>query len=84
VTRPPAIDRFSETPRYVQIAEHLAAEIRSGEREPGSRLPSIVDLVQMTGVNRQTAAKALRLLGSRRLARLSPGEGWYVPNTPAN
>jgi DNA-binding GntR family transcriptional regulator len=75
----PEIDRFSEVPRYVQIAGHLAADIRSGRREPGSRLPSIADLVGMYGVNRQTAAKALRLLGSQRLARLSPGMGWYVP-----
>lgn len=74
----PEIDRYSATWPYVQIAEQLAAEIRSGEREPDSRLPSIVGIVQEWGVNRQTAAKALRLLGEMGLARLSPGMGWEV------
>lgn len=75
---PPEIDRYSDVWPYVQIAEQLAAEIRSGQREPGSRLPSIVTLVQQYSVNRKTAQKALQLLGEMGLARLSPGMGWEV------
>lgn len=79
VPQPPEIDRYSDVWPYVQIAEHLAAEIRSGRREPGSRLPSIVTLVQEWHVNRKTAQKALQMLGDQGLARLSPGMGWEVP-----
>lgn len=78
VPQPPEIDRYSEVYPYAQIARHLAAEIRSGERAPGSELPSIVTLVQEWAVNRKTAQKALRLLGDQGLARLSQGMGWYV------
>lgn len=75
----PEIDYFSETAPNVQIADALQQQIREGHREPGSRLPSITDIVQETGVHRQTAAKALRLLGGRGYARVSSGRGWYVP-----
>lgn len=78
--QPPEIDRYSETWPYVQIAERIATEIREGTRAPGSRLPSIVSIVQEWDVNRKTAAKALRLLGEQGLARLSPGMGWEVPD----
>lgn len=77
--QPPEIDRFSRTAPYIQIADIIEREVRDGQREPGSRLPSIADIVGTWGVNRTTAAKALRLLSQRGLARLSPGMGWFVP-----
>lgn len=75
----PEIDYFAETAPNVQIADALQRQVREGRRKPGDRLPSIAAIVQETGVNRQTAAKALRLLGSRGYARVSSGRGWYVP-----
>jgi len=75
----PPVDYFSETAPNVQIADVLQQQVREGYREPGARLPSIADIVGATGVNRQTAAKALRLLGRRGYARLSAGQGWFVP-----
>ena len=72
------IDYDSPVPAYRQIAGVLRGEIESGERAPGSRLPSITTLMQEYGVARVTASKALRLLVTEGLAEMSTGMGTYV------
>lgn len=68
----------SPTAPYRQVAAILRERIESGRHAPGSRLPSINDLVQEFGVARTTANKALRLLVTEGLAEISPGMGFYV------
>jgi DNA-binding GntR family transcriptional regulator len=63
---------------YQQIAAQLRQEIAAGSRAPGSRLPSVVTIVQETGVADFTARKALRLLIAEGLAEMVPGMGTYV------
>jgi DNA-binding GntR family transcriptional regulator len=72
------VDDDSPVPPYRQVAAILRGEITSGERPPGSRLPSIADLVQTYGIARTTAGKALRLLVTEGLAEMSQGMGTYV------
>lgn len=71
--------REVEDPRaWVQIANAVRDEIRTGKLRPGMRAPSITTLVQRFGVARNTAAKALRALGDEGLLVRFPGFGWYV------
>jgi GntR family transcriptional regulator len=63
---------------YVQIADQLAERIRSGELQPGARLPSEIQLADEYGVARLTARRAARELVSRGLARTLPGKGTFV------
>jgi DNA-binding GntR family transcriptional regulator len=63
---------------YRQVAAILRERIDAGRYAPGTRLPSINDLVQEFGVARTTAGKALRLLVADGLAEISQGMGFYV------
>ena len=72
------IDRDAPDPPYVQIAAILRARITSGELPPGTRLPSVQDLIGEYGVARTTARKALRVLAGEGLARVVPGWGTYT------
>lgn len=72
------IDRDAPDPPYVQIAAILRARITSGELPPGTRLPSVQDLIGEYGVARTTARKALRVLAGEGLARVVPGWGTYA------
>ncbi len=72
------IDYESSTAPYRQVAAILRERIITGQYRPGSRLPSINDLVGEFGVARTTAGKALRLLVNEGMAELSQGMGFYV------
>lgn len=76
----PDINRFSDTAPYVQVADLIEQSIRSGDIAPGDRLPSIKDIVDTWAINKETAAKSLRLLKARGAARLSSGMGYYAPS----
>jgi GntR family transcriptional regulator len=66
---------------YRQVAAILRERIGAGQYAPGTRLPSINDLVQEFGVARTTAGKALRLLVTDGLAEISQGMGFYVKHS---
>lgn len=60
-----------------QLAERLASEIRSGERAPGSRLPSFADLAK-EGLSQATVQRAYGLLSMEGLANAVHGAGTFV------
>jgi DNA-binding GntR family transcriptional regulator len=72
------IDRASRTPPWQQIAAYLREEIDAGRYGPDVPLPSIDRLVQLFGVNRKTARKALVSLVEAGIAEVEPGMGHYV------
>jgi GntR family transcriptional regulator len=72
------IDPIGEVPLYVQLADLLRAQIKSGELQQGHPLPSLETLRQQYEVARGTAAKAVRVLVSEGLVRQVPGKGAYV------
>jgi GntR family transcriptional regulator len=63
---------------YVQLANILAARIESGELAPGQRVPSITTLVQVYGVGKNTARRALAELQSRGLVVVRQSWGTFV------
>ena len=80
--RPGSIAMPPERLTYRQIAEDLAARIRSGEYPPGSRLPSYAELAKMYSVAVTTAQSAIRELRSMGLIRGRPGVGVFVAERP--
>jgi DNA-binding GntR family transcriptional regulator len=70
-------------PAYLRLADALRAEILSGGREPGSRMPSIADLCRDHGLSEQPVRQALRVLAAEGLTEGRPGSGTYVRHRPA-
>ncbi|WP_047867840.1 winged helix-turn-helix domain-containing protein [Nocardiopsis sp. RV163] len=69
-------------PRWVQIADELERRIREGEYPPGSRVPSVLRLMEEFQVASATAQKALSGLRDRGLTRTEPGIGSTVRESP--
>ncbi len=72
------VDPDARTPPYKQLAAILRTEIKSGERAPGSRIPSINRLANDHGIATATVVKALGLLKAERLIEGEPGHGTFV------
>jgi DNA-binding GntR family transcriptional regulator len=79
---PVAIDRNRIEPPYLQLAEILAGKIASGELAPGSRVPSITDLMGTYDVGKNTAIRATQVLRERGLVKTRPGWGTFVAEQP--
>jgi GntR family transcriptional regulator len=73
-----SIDPTHVTAPYLQLAAILRERIASGEFAEGGRLPSLVDLEQVYGLNPKTIRKALDVLKSEDLIVASPGRGMFV------
>ncbi|MGN9845078.1 GntR family transcriptional regulator [Nonomuraea sp. H19] len=65
-------------PPYLQLADALRQSIESGERVPGSRLPSIRDLARDYGISAQTVQNALRELRTEGLVISQQGRAFFV------
>ena len=64
--------------RYEQVAERLAAEIRSGAFAPGERLPSERDLARRLEVGRASVREAIGALQVQGIIETRPGSGSFV------
>jgi DNA-binding transcriptional MocR family regulator len=64
--------------RYEQLVELLAADIRSGQLPPGTRLPSIRSITAQQGISASTAFKAYYRLEEKGLVRAWPRSGYFV------
>ncbi|WP_149826467.1 winged helix-turn-helix domain-containing protein [Streptomyces tailanensis] len=63
---------------YMQVADHVAARIASGELRPGARLSGERDLGTEYGVAYLTARRAIRELRERGLVVTLPAKGTFV------
>jgi GntR family transcriptional regulator len=75
----PEINPRAAAPPYRQIAAWLRARIEAGEFRPGEDpLPSEKDLVDLFGVARDTARRAVETLRDEGLVVTIPQRGTYV------
>jgi len=65
-------------PRYLQIANHIAENIRSGELGAGDQLPTERQLAEELGVSRMTVRQALGVLTEQGLIKSQHGIGNFV------
>ncbi|QYX79038.1 winged helix-turn-helix domain-containing protein [Streptomyces akebiae] len=67
---------------YVQIAEHIAEQIRAGSLPVGARLASEPDLAAHYGVGINTLRRAIRELRERGIADTVPAKGTFIIEMP--
>lgn len=60
------------------VSDEILRLIRSGELQPGARLPSEPQLIKMTGVSRSSVREAIRSLETMGLIEIRRGNGTYV------
>ena len=73
-----SLDESRSVPLYRQLADLLGAEIASGVRAPGSRIPSERELAESYQVSRMTARQAMLLLQRTGQIATQAGKGTFV------
>ncbi|NGY05748.1 PLP-dependent aminotransferase family protein [Solimonas terrae] len=71
-----------DTPRYVGVANEIAAQIASGQLAVGERVPSVRALARQKRLSPTTALAALRHLEQRGEIEARPQSGYYVRQRP--
>jgi DNA-binding GntR family transcriptional regulator len=74
----PEIDYRAELPPHRQIAAWILARIGSGDLQPGQPVPSEKELMDLFGVARTTARRAIGWLRDQGAIRTVAGRGSYV------
>lgn len=72
------VDRAASLPLYEQIADHVAAAIRTGALRPGERVPSTRALATRLRLSRNTVIAAYEELAARGLLEGRRGGGMRV------
>lgn len=72
---------MSGMPAYLQVADDLRTQIRTGALEPGGRLPSMAQLRQQYGVSNTVVRDALNELRRGGLVVGQQGKGVFVRPT---
>lgn len=72
------IDPLAAEYHYEQLADILERRIRSGEFEPGRRLPGVVALSEEYAAGTQTVRRAMAILRDRGLTVTVPARGTFV------
>lgn len=65
-------------PKWQELAEHIRAQIRSGELAPGDRLPSTSQLCAQHGVSAIVVRNAMISLKAEDFVVGVPGVGVFV------
>lgn len=78
-----SVSRFEPDPDspvylYLQVADHVAARIETGELPSGARLPAERDMADEYQVSLQTARRAVEELRDRGLVQTVPVKGTFV------
>lgn len=72
------VDPGSPTPPFEQVRAQLAEQVRSGELDPGTRLPAVRRLAGDLGISPGTVARAYRELEQAGLVTTSRRGGTVV------
>lgn len=72
------IDYDAPESPHRQIAAWLRGKIESGELQPGRKIPSEKDVMDMTGVARTTVRRAVKVLRDEGLVVTTAGRGTHV------
>ena len=65
-------------PRYIQLAEDLRRKIERGDLQPGTPMPSEMELAESSGLSRTSVRNAIRQLREWGLVRAEQGRGTFV------
>lgn len=68
----------AQQPKYLALAERLAAEIASGRFKAGDQIPPERSIAESYGISRMTARQAIRHLAERGILQARVGQGTFV------
>ncbi|MEM6254283.1 MAG: GntR family transcriptional regulator [Cyanobacteria bacterium P01_D01_bin.156] len=69
---------MSSVPLHISISEKLRQQIKAGDYQPGEKLPSEHQLMEVFNVSRITVRRAVANLVSQGLAKSQQGKGVFV------
>lgn len=69
-------------PRYLQIAEDIVQQVRTGVLQPGDQVPSETEMVERYGVSGGTVRKAMLEIRASGLVDTRHGKGSFVKARP--
>lgn len=72
------ISKRAHRPLYLQLADLLRAQIRSGELRPGDRLPAVARMAYEHDLGRDTVKAAVKLLRGEGLVETRVPLGTFV------
>lgn len=78
----PVVDASRPVYVYMQVADHIAARIASGELRPGARLEGERELAEQLGVAIGSVRHAVKVLRDRGLVVTLPAKGTYIAEPP--
>jgi DNA-binding GntR family transcriptional regulator len=78
----PVVDPNLPVYVYVQVADAIERDIRSGRLPVGARLAGEQDLAEQYGIARGTARRVVEELRDRGLAVTLPSKGTYISEPP--
>ena len=76
------VNRDEPVALHVQVASEIRRAIAEGEILQGERLPPVVDLAAVLGVNKNTVIRAMHQLRDEGLLDFTRGRGIRVVGTP--
>lgn len=74
----PDLRPMAAVPLYEQIARHVEQAIKSGDLQPGDRIPAGRYLAEDWGIGYSTVMHAMRVLQDRGTLVATPGKGTFV------
>ena len=73
-----AIDEYSVTPKYLQLANSIVSAIEVGKMKKDDVLPSINELTSEYDISKATVEKGYKYLRSIGVLEAVPGKGYYI------
>ncbi|MDT0457757.1 GntR family transcriptional regulator [Streptomyces sp. DSM 41527] len=77
------IEFAPDRPRWRQVADVIRQRIADGTYQPGTRVPSVVEMLEEFGIATTTGQKVHRGLRSERLIYTESGMGSFVARNAA-
>jgi GntR family transcriptional regulator len=78
LAQPPSKGSDVSAPAYQVVIDHITDGIRTGRYAPGAKLPTIVQLAEITGASQTAVKTALLILRERGIVRGQQGKGTFV------
>jgi len=76
------VDKNRDIPLYVQIRDAIQELIKSGQLQPGDKLPPVTTLARDIGVTQATIRRALQDLTDAGQAKCHVGRGTFIQEIP--
>lgn len=78
------LDKYSDTPLYLQLQKELMNGISNGKAAPGDRLPTVAAFAKSYQVTQSTVRRALKDLVQEGWIESHVGRGTFVSATPGS